>query len=988
MANETPNFANKQELQDYINSLKEIDAQYRSLNRQAKELADSPGKAKNEVSAQLKALRLQYDTHREILASIKQAEKELKSLTKEAEKSTKALEAQARAADDLSDNFSELDTFQRSITRRYGEQSDETRRINKNVDSIKATVGGIGRFLKKNVNLEEDQRDALEEASEYLKSMPSSFDRLNRQVSRGTLNQKKYNQYVAELNDNWEEILDKINDSGRGLGGMKKALREMAKAQGVSGEASQRYEQLVKFEEKQKQSSVITGAALSGIPGGEGLNQLLEARVKERTGYKSEAKLSRTLAGAAFGAGATSFILAIREYIPGLSKQYYKLANYYAPLLAGRQEDVNIAQAKFNRDAKIFGGPLSKKYGKGFFYAAEAAKEFDFKMQSLNVEFNKVAKTAFFGRGIGSVGYNASQMQLAGVGAESVASAMNDIASGANVNFFGSKEGLGAQAAVFSKQMGISTSAVAEMMAAFRRIDGSSGKTALNMVYTSANMADIAKMNPAVILQDMAEASGKLLSYNIKNAKSFADQAIAIRKMGGNLPQFAKGIMGSIVNYRQSLEAQITLGNLIGRPVDFTTAQSLAYSGKYKEAFQSIKNSGVLEAVRKAGPLADYQFSQIFGMGLDDFQAAAENQGKSIGLGATLKGETASFLKRVSGAEKGAMIAEARITVTKAVVDAEFAKALAVGLNENPAYRNAVTSLDALTVASQRLQSVLEAVVIGLGSALGAIAFTPSILRRFSSPGTTAPAPGGTGGGPGGAAFAPGGKFAGWKTTGTGANTMVRNAKGQFVSAAEAAEFKQASRVAKFAKYGRGVGTTLSVLGAGYDAYDRLQSGQSGLQTVAGVGGGMAGSYAMMRAAAPLAARMPKNIYGLVGAGVLELAAGTIGYFGGSGIMDKLTGADEVQKTNAQNAAYQPTPEEIQTLSDAPSRMVTALENIEILMIDMIAIQSKYVNSNSDLKVYLDGATVAKSVIRNQLNTKGMVPGTTLANALGINAAK
>lgn len=987
MAKETSNFANKQELQDYLNSLRQIDAQYQSLNRQAKELANVPGNARENIKGQLKALREQYDTHKEILASIKKAESELKSFTKEAEKAANALEKQQKAAEDLSDNFSELNTFQRSITRQYGEQSDETRRINKQVDSIKATVGGVGKFLKKNVDLEGDQVDALMEASDYLKSMPSSFDKLNRQVSRGTLNQKKYNQYVADLNDNWEEILDKINDSGRGLGGMKKALREMGKSQGLSSEASQRYEQLVKFEENQKSSSVITGAALSGLPGGEGLNQLLEARVKEQTGNKSGAKLSRTLAGAAIGAGLTSFALAMREYIPGLSKQYYKLANYYAPLLAGRQEDVNIAQAKFNRDAKLFGGPLSKKYGKGMFYAAEAAKEFDFKMQSLNVEFNKAAKTAFFGRGIGGIGYSASQMQLAGVGAESVASAMTDIASGANVNFFGSKEGLGAQAAVFSKQMGISTSSVAQMMAAFRRIDGSSGKTALNMVYTSAEMADIAKMNPAVILQDMAEASGKLLSYNIKNAKSFTDQAIAIRKMGGNLPQFAKGIMGSIINYRQSLESQITLGNLIGRPVDFTTAQSLAYSGKYKEAFASIKNSGVLESVRKAGPLADYQFSQIFGMGLDDFQAAAENQGKSIGLNKTLKGETGSFLSRVSGAEKGAMIAEAKINVTKAVVDAEFAKALAVGLNENPAYRNAVTSLDALTVASQRLQSALESIAMGLGAAFGAFA-VPAIASRFRTTGTTAPAPGGVGGSTPGGAFAPGGKFSGWKSTGTGANTMVRNAKGQFVSAAEAAEFKQASRTAKLMKYGRGVGTTLSVLGAGYDAYDRLQSGQSGVQTVAGVGGGMAGSYAMMRAVSPLAAKMPRNMYGLAAAGVLELAAGSLGYFGGSGIMDKLTGADEVQKTNAQNAAYQPNAEEMQALSDAPSRMVTALENIEILMIDMIAIQSKYVNSDQNLKVYLDGATLAKSVIRNQLNTKGMVPGSTLANVLGINAGK
>jgi hypothetical protein len=103
--------------------------------------------------------------------------------------------------------------------------------------------------------------------------------------------------------------------------------------------------------------------------------------------------------------------------------------------------------------------------------------------------------------------------------------------------------------------------------------------------------------------------------------------------------------------------------------------------------------------------------------------------------------------------------------------------------------------------------------------------------------------------------------------------------------------------------------------------------------------------------------------------------------------MDAMTGADEVKKQNAANASYQPTPEEIQTLSDAPSRMVTALENIEVLMIDLVTIQSKIINkSEGGLQVYLDGADITKSVIRNQLNTKGMVPGTTLGNALGINA--
>mgnify|MGYP003353831817 CR=1 FL=1 len=75
-------FGSKKELQEYINSLKEIDAQYKELNRLAKEHANIPGKAKQEILNQLKGLRQQFDTHKEILASIKQAEKELASYEK------------------------------------------------------------------------------------------------------------------------------------------------------------------------------------------------------------------------------------------------------------------------------------------------------------------------------------------------------------------------------------------------------------------------------------------------------------------------------------------------------------------------------------------------------------------------------------------------------------------------------------------------------------------------------------------------------------------------------------------------------------------------------------------------------------------------------------------------------------------------------------------------------------------------------------------
>ncbi len=956
--------------QAIVNEIKQQLQLYNELMAKKKEISQWDSRAKSALNEQINQWKDVNRSIDRVKKDLVEAEAELKSLSKEASKATKALEDQVKASENLADNFSELDAFQRSITRRYGEQSDETKRLNKNVDAIKAATGGIGKFLKKNVNLEEDQRDALIEASEYLKTMPSSFDKLNRQVNRGSLNQKNYNKYVAELNDNWEEILDKIDDSDKSLRGLKKSLKGFGYGAGLSGAAQMEYERLVKSEEKQRESSAVNSAIFGQLPGGEGINQLIEARHYEKqTPGSSTAKLKRSLGFIALGVAVADLASSMRAYIKPLSTFLNSVSNYYAPQLAEAQGNVNIEQAKFNRNAKLFGGPLAKKYGTGMFYVAEATKDFSFQMKDLANEFNKVSKTAFFGRGIGSVRYNASQLQLAGVGAESVASALTDIASGANVNFFGSKEGLGAQAAVFSKQMGISTSSVAQIMAAFRRVDGSSGKTALNMVYTSAKMADIAKLNPAVILQDMAEASGKMLRYNIQNAQAFAQQAISVRQMGGNLPRFAEGIRGSIINYKESLQSQIALSNILNRPVDFSVAQSLAYQGKYAEAYQNIQQSGVLQAVRKGGMIAENEFSKIFGMGLDEFQARAQG-GTSIGLKGTMDAENKSFLQRVSGAELGFQIKAAQIRFDKAIIDEEFAKTLAVGLNKNPEYLLAINRLNDLLAASQKANSLLNTI---LPIILGALGYGASTLFKGKTPPTTPTTkPGGAK--PTASGIPAGNNFAGYKMTGTGPNAMLQRPNGEFATKAERAAVDKAVKMGKLGKIGKFAGKGLGFVGAGLDVYDRMANQKQSVgQTAAGVGGGMAGAWALTSALSPAIASIAAATgpFAPLTAGVLGLGVGTAGYFGGSKIADSLTG---VGKPKVAEQTQQ-----VQESLDSTTQLLTAVKNIELLIIDI----ARYQATPAVVQMVMDGKDISNSLIRHQQNTRGQVKQTTLRQSLG-----
>ena len=962
MTNESPNFANKQELQDYINSLKQIDAQYQSLNRQAKELASTPGSAQQAVLKQLKTLREQYDTHKEIIASIKAATKELSILTKESEKAAKALDAQAKAVDDLSDNFSELDGFQRSITRRYGEQHDETRRINKNVDAIKASVGGIGKFLAKNTDLEQDQRDALMEASDYVKSMPSSFDKLNRQIGKGTINQKKYNQYVSELSENWEEILDKIDSSDSRLAGMKKALKGLGSSIGLDSEIGKK---LNEQELARAQKNVATSSLLSGLPGGDGLSEYLQARQLEKaTPGSSSAALKRTVAGAAIGAGIAQFAIGMREFIPGMKTIYYAFQDTLAPMIARAQGEVDVQEALFKRNFKL-SGQLGSKYANQMFYAAEASKDFGFEMANLAAQFTAASKTAFFGHGIGSVGYAAGAMQLAGVGAEQVASALTDIASGANVNFFGTT--LGAQAAVFSKEMGVSTQSVGEIMAAFRRMDGSSGATALNLTYSAAKLADMKGLNPSVILQDMADAAGKLLEYNIQNKDAFMQQAVSIRQMGGNLPKFAESMNQQIMNFPQAMKAQIALSNILNRPVDFSTATALAYQGKQAEAYENIRQSGVLEAVRKAGPIAANMFKQaMMGYGLDDFNAISET-GKSIGLSNTMDAENKSFLDRIVSAEGGLRVAQAQIQADKAILDAKFAQTFAEALQSDPAYRAAFKTADSLNAAASAIQSLVTGLFTGVGAFFGARALGGSFFGggKGASASSTGPAAGinavkttsGANINPFGMVDKNGKPLtmqqANMKITAGGTRTIEQGM----------AEMGLKNNIATGTKYGKFIkygSRTLAAAGAIYDAYDRLENQDQTIgQTVVGVGGGLAGAYA----GATLGAEL-----GLFGGPFAEitvplgaLIGGGIGYFAGGTAADSLTGAN-------QKAPEMPT---------AGGDVFTILKNIEILV---ASIEGR--SSSNTMSLLLDGKDITNSVRRNVMNTKGNIGVSTLRQAL------
>jgi hypothetical protein len=401
--------------------------------------------------------------------------------------------------------------------------------------------------------------------------------------------------------------------------------------------------------------------------------------------------------------------------------------------------------------------------------------------------------------------------------------------------------------------------------------------------------------------------------------------------------------------------------------VDFSVAQSLAYQGKYGEAFANIKQSGVLDAVRKGGILAENEFSKIFGMGLDEFQARAEG-GKSIGLKGTMDAENKSFLERVSNAELGFQIKAAEIRFDKAIVDAKFAQELAFQLNKDPEYRNAVTKLSDMQLAVSSMQSIMDGLLPSAGI-LGAYGGYRLIKGKVTP--STPTTPGGAK--PTASGIPAGNNFAGYKMTGTGANAMLQRPDGKFASKAERAAFDKSVKMGKLAKMGKFAGKGLGILGAGLDAYGRYNEGQSTTQIAAGVGTAAAAGWAGAAYGAQLGAAGGPFAWATVPAGAL--IGGGLGYFLGGKAADAMTGVGQPAKKVEQAQQSQ----QVQESLDNTTQLLTVVKNIELLVAEMAGYQA----TPAVVQMIMDGKDISNSLVKHQLNSRGQKKETTLKQSLG-----
>jgi hypothetical protein len=600
---------------------------------------------------------------------------------------------------------------------------------------------------------------------------------------------------------------------------------------------------------------------------------------------------------------------------------------------------------------------------------------------------------------------------------------MKDASSAMGSNVSGK---FGADVAILAARTGQTSEGIASITDTFMRLGNVSAETAINLQEGLRAMASQANINLGALMEDVAEASKDALSYQLKSPQALAKAATFAQSLGTKFTDIANAGRSMVLNYKDSIKAEMSLSAMLGRRVDLSQVRALFAAGETEQALAALKAQGLDPS--KMNMFQQEQLkSATGGLDLNSLQKVATRTGRTGQLGKGNVGkENEIFLNAKQSAESAKMIGQ---EVASAMADLAKTEKLQ-GQREKQKQDNILANTfdikkDMLDVIQLNKKKEIESSGVGYGLAGAGIATALTLLltkgkglgKLFGKGGLGKLFGKGGGAPPPISATGPGNQFSGYKMVGKHGN--VHDASGKFVSRANADAFKQSqgyvkaksgvmykpgtpqanaimaagkntiapvasmtagapgmsSTLANTAKTGlgskvtsnllssvKGLGGVVSVLGAAYDYKTRKDQGQTTLQAASGAGGGAAGALA--------GAALGSAIVPVIG----TIIGGAIGYWAGSSLADELTGANEPQVAAQEELAgtYEMSNAQLEG-EIANGNLLNSSEyavELQQKMLEIMGLQAEFLNDIAESNRTVTSVNLDGSKVLNLLNSR------------------
>jgi hypothetical protein len=598
-------------LREEVELLKANEAQIKKIYASEKDFNQSAYDTVNALEAQNKILE--------------KSQKQYQTLITVQNKRKKALDSELKSMD-------ELDTSLISIGNTIGKNSKAYQFQSEKLNKTKIVLESISTVTSKNSKINDEDAANISKLLKAYKQNNSSILEANKLKVRGKITQSEYLDIVQKSHEAYADIRSEIELSADAASLMAKNISDMDAEINSFARTSKASADALKGVE-----SSIDGIAGSGV---EGVRELGDVLKTATNGGKGLALAMGALAGVAAGMAYNFGLIGDKlGTVAGYDKKI--------EALTGKIDTIN-KQVEMG----MFGGRN--------FVLEGAMLQFNASLQQMGASFQAASKTALFGNKLGSVGYGAAQLQMAGISAENIAESMQ-AASDATGKMPTGK--MAADMSMMAARTGQSTENIAIINETFQRLDKVSEKTALNLQEGVRAMADKAGVNLGSAMAEIAEASKDALSYQIKGSNQLAKQVIAAKSMGVSFNEVAKAGKSMVMNYKDSIKSEMQLSAMLGKNVDLSEVRAKFASGDTTGAMSALKAQGLDPA--QMDMFAQEQLSQALGgLDLNSIQKIGKNTAKSGGNLAegSAEGGNKTFLAAKQSAEAGLAAANAMIS--------------------------------------------------------------------------------------------------------------------------------------------------------------------------------------------------------------------------------------------------------------------------------------------------------------------------------------
>jgi hypothetical protein len=469
---------------------------------------------------------------------------------KNAEKLAEQLRVARKEAKDMFEDMSEINDAVESIGSGIDKNNKGYKTFAKFAETIKESSKSIATTLGKQNDLTISEVKYVKKINTAKNKFFSEEKRLGKLLKNKVINEQQFNKYTEAAARNYGKVVESFEATSNAGKQLKKSMESTS-------------EGTMDFTKNMQKADGFMESFLSNMEGTVPLaNEVGNVFKSLKSGVGIKAAIGAL-------AGAATYL----AYKQGM------LGDYFGKVASFNMKD----QIVENEIA------LKKAQNNASFAIQEAGVQFAAQMSTALSNFKQDLRNAFFGDTLTGLGRNAvSLLAKAGFSAKDIADASLSVSGnlGAGAD---SSQRLGAQVAVFSKYMGIGADQTSDLASNFRIIDDSNAESALNMLEGTRQMAKMMGLNPGDVMKDMADSTKEIAQYNFRSGKELQKQVIAVKAMGGNFNKIASAGRNMVLNYKDSIKAEMELSAMLGKSINLSEVRAKFASSDIPGAVKALQ---------------------------------------------------------------------------------------------------------------------------------------------------------------------------------------------------------------------------------------------------------------------------------------------------------------------------------------------------------------------------------------------------------------